>query len=204
MFAPKKLPPQEQAKEWKKTLRQEKRGIERQIHKIEMEEDRIKGKVKLMMKQGHTDAVMPLVKGLAESKRARSHLLKTCTQLDSLGRQIDLQVAEVKVMGCFKQSAEITHMMNMFVKLPEMQATMQRLSMEMERAGLAAEMIDDAMEEVNGNVEPEDQEAAVRMIYNSIATDVQKATGKPIKLMPVTQEEIAENPLAAKIAQEIA
>lgn len=204
MFAPKKLPPQEQAKEWKKSLRQEKRGIERQIHKIETEEERIKQKVKLLMRQGHTDAVMPLVKSLAESKRARSHLLKTCTQLDSLARQIDLQVAEVKVMGCFKQSAEITHMLNMFVKLPEMQATMQKLSMEMERAGLAAEMLDDAMEEVNGTVEPEDEEAAVRMIYNSIAKDVQKATGKPVKLMPVTQEEIAENPLAAKIAQEIA
>lgn len=204
MFAPKKVPPQEQAREWKKSIRQEKRVIERQIRKLETEEERVKQKVKLLIKQGNSDAAMPLVKSLAESKSARGKLLKTTLQMDSLVRQIDLQVAEVKVMGCFKQSAEITHMMNMFVKVPEMQATMQKLSAEMEKAGLAAEMIEDAMEDVNGTVEPEDEEAAVRMIYNSIAKDVQKATGKPVQMMPVTEEEIAMDPVATRLAKELA
>ena len=200
MFGKKKLPPAEQAKEWKKEIRQQRRMIDRQIRKIEMEEDKVKLKIKTLMKQGHGDAVMPLVQGIAESKKARSKLLKTGTQLDSLIRQIDLQVAQVKVTGCFKQSAEVTHMMNQFVKLPEMQATAQRLSQEMQKAGLASEMMDEALDEVNGDVEPEDQELAVKMIFNEIAKEVTKQTGKPIEMIPVSQEEIAADPEAAKLA----
>ena len=200
MFKKKKVPPQEQAREWKRGIQKERRTLERQIRKIEMEEDKVKMKVKQLMKQGHQDAVMPLIQGIAESKRAKSKLLKTCVQMDSLCRQIDLQVAQVKVTGCFQQSAEITHMMNQFVKVPEMQAAMQNMSKEMMHAGLAGEMIDDAMNEVTGDVEPEDQELAVKMIYNEIAKDVAKTTGKPVQMMPVTPEEIAADPDAAKLA----
>ena len=200
MFGKKKLPPQEQAKEWKKSIRAERRGIDRQIRKIEVEEEKVKAKVKLMMKQGHQDAVMPLVQSIAQSKRAKSKLLKTGVQLDSLVRQIDMQIAEVKVAGCFKASAEVTHMMNQLIRLPEMQATAQRLQLEMQKAGLATEMLDEALDEVNGDVEPEDQELAVKMVFNEIARDVQKQTGKPIAMIPVSQEEIAADPEAARLA----
>ena len=199
----KKVPPQEQAKEWKKGIRQQRRLVERQLRKIETEEDKVKARVKLLMKQGHGDSIMPLIQSIAESKKAKSKLLKTTHQLDSLIREIDLQLAQAKVMGCFQQSTEVTHMMNQMIRLPEMQATMAQMSKEMEHAGLAGEMLDDALEEVAGDVEPEDQELAVKMIYNEIAKDVQKTTGKPIQLMPVTAEEMAADPDAVKLAAPI-
>ncbi|KAK8886973.1 Charged multivesicular body protein 3 [Tritrichomonas musculus] len=189
----KKVPPQEQAKQWKTTIRQQRRELEHQSRRIEREEERLKLKVKNMIKQGQGQAAMPLVTELANSKKTRSKLLKTCTQLDSLTRQIDLQMAQVKVCGCFQQSAEISHMMNQMVKLPEMQATMVQLQQEMEKANLAQEMTDDAMDAID-DTDPEDQELATKLVYNSIVSEINKTGTKQIEPLPVDQSEIEENP----------
>lgn len=194
----KKVPPQEQAKQWKTTIRQQRRQLEHQTRRIEREEERLKLKVKNMIKQGQGQASMPLVAELANSKKARSKILKTCTQLDSLMRQIDLQIAQVKVCGAFQQSAEISHMMNQMVKLPEMQATMVQLQKEMEQANLAQEMTDDAMDSLD-DTDPEDQELATKLVYNSIVNEINKNGTKHIEPIPVDQSEIDENPNLVKM-----
>lgn len=198
MFGKKAPPPQEQAKEWKKNIKAQRRQIERQSHKIETEEERLKLKVKTLIKQGHQDAALPIVGELVNSRKARSKMLKTCYQLDSLIRQIDLQIAQVKVCGAFKQSTEVTHMLNQMIKLPEMQHTMMQLQQEMEKSGLAGEMIDEAMEQ--DEEDPEDAEVAAKLIYNQIAQEVNKTSAKPVPLIPVSQEEIEEDPKAAALA----
>lgn len=195
-----KLSPQDRAREWKKSIRSERRGIERSINKIQREEEKTKLKVKTLMKQGHSDAIMPLVKEIAASKRSRSKLLKTCYQLDSMVRQIDLQIAQVKVCGTFQKSAEVTKMMNQMVRLPEMQATMMHLQEEMMKSGVMEETIDEAMDMVQEDVEAEDQELAVKLVFNSIAAETSKQTGKPIEQIPIEQEELEENPDTVKLA----
>lgn len=197
MFKKKTVPPQEQAKEWKATLRTQKRQLERQMQRIEREEERVKLKVKQMVKQGQGEASMPLVAEIVNSKKTRSHLLKTCTQLDSLARQIDLQIAQVKVCGCFKQSAEISHMMNQMVKLPEMQATMQQMQKEMEIANLTEDMINDTMDTMD-DTEPEDQELAVKLVYNSLVNEINKTGNKQIQPIEIDQSELEQNPEVVK------
>ena len=195
-----KLSPQDRAREWKKSIRQERRGLERSMRKIEREEEKVKLKVKNLMKQGHSDAIMPLVKEIAASKKSRSKLLKTCTQLDSMVRQIDLQIAQVKVCGTFQKSAEVTKMMNQMVRLPEMQNTMMHLQQEMEKSGLMEETIDETMDMMQDDTEAEDQELAVKLVYNEIAKETSKQTGKPIEQIPIDQEELDENPDTVKLA----
>ena len=202
MFGKKKTP-QEQAKEWKQTIRTQRHMIERQSRKIEREEDRLKLKVKDMIKKGQGDACMPLVAELANSKKARSKFLKACTQLDSLIRQIDLQLAQVKVAGCFQKSTEITQMMNQMVKLPEIQATMQKLQMEMEKSGVTEEMLNDAMDTMD-DTSPEDQELATKLVYNQLVSEINKAQASrnqaPLQTIPIDPSELQENPDLVKLA----
>lgn len=197
MFGKKKLSPTEQAKEWKKSLKEQVRGLERQTRHIEREEDKLKNKVKLLMKQGHSDAVAPLVQELVNSKKAKSKILKTKTQIESIGRQIDLQLAQVKVCGCFQQSAEVTHMLNSLVKIPELQQTMCTLQQEMTKAGMASEAIDDTVEMIQED--EEDPELAVRLVFNQIANEV-NATGtkNKVELQPIEPEELEAEPEMAR------
>lgn len=195
MFGKKKLSPVEQAKEWKTNIRQQGRDLERQLRKIEREEEKLKLKVKTLMKQGNGDAVMPLVQELAYSKKAKSKIVKTRTQLDSMVRSIDIQIAEAKVCGAFTQSAEVTHLLNQLVSLPELQQSMVGLQGEMQKAGLVAEQVDEAFEMLDEEVE--DPELSVRLVFNEIATEVNKTSKTPIELQPIEPEEIEENPRVA-------
>jgi hypothetical protein len=199
MFGRKKVPPEEQAKAWKANIREQKRGVQRQINRIELEENRVKAKVSAMIKQGQTENAMPMVQSIAHARRARSNLLKTSTQLDSLVRQIDLQLAQLKVTGCFKQSAEITHMMNQMLRLEEVQAVAQQMNMEMANAGLIAEMVDESLEQATAQEAPEDQDLAVRLVYNEIAGQINKTAARPVPVLPVDQAELDANPQAAAL-----
>jgi charged multivesicular body protein 3 len=200
MFGRKKLSPQEQAREWKKNIRDQVRGLDRQTRSIEREEEKLKTKVKTLMRQGHSDAVAPLVQELVNSRKAKSKILKTKTQLESIGRQIDLQIAQVKVCGCFQQSAEVTHMLNGLVRIPELQQTMGVLQQEMMKAGIAADAVDDTIEMVQED--EEDPELAVRIVFNQIANEVNASAGQTkVQLQPIEPEELQDEPeLAASLA----
>jgi charged multivesicular body protein 3 len=198
MFGKKKPNPQEMAKEWKASVRAQKRGVERQIRHVELEEQKVKASVKQLVRSGNQGAAMPMIQTLVQSKKARSKMLMTCVQLDSLIREIDLQMGQMKVMGCFQKSVEVTKLLNSMMKLPELQATVMSLQKEMGQAGMVAEMMDDTLDQMNGDA-PEDEELAVRLMYNEIAGEVSKQTGQAVTTIPVSPEEIAADPKAAAL-----
>ena len=113
---------------------------------------------------------MLLVQELVHLKKAKSKLLKTRTQLESINRLIDLQIARFKVCGAFSQSAEVTQMLNQVVKLPELNATMVKLQQKMQKAGMAEEAEDDAIDMVQED--EEDPELAQRFVFNEIAKSI--------------------------------
>lgn len=187
----KKVPPAEQAKAWKQRLRQEGRALERNVTRILREEDRLKIRVKALARQGETEAAIPLVQELYNSRKARARLLRTKVQMDSIVRQIDLQLAQAKIVGAFQQSTDLTRMLNQMVALPEVQATMMGLRGEMDNAGLIAEMADEAFEMVEPE-EVEDPDVAIRLVFNEIAREANKAGGKQIQLLEIDPAELNE------------
>jgi hypothetical protein len=138
-----------------------------------------------------------IVRGIAESRKTRSKLLKTCTQLDLLVRQIDLQIAQAKIGSAFKQSAEMTHILNKMVCLPETQEAAMQLGKEMKQASMAGEMMNDAMDQVTDQGDPEEQELAVRLLYNEIAGQIDKTAARPVPLLPVDPADLDGGPAAA-------
>jgi hypothetical protein len=198
MFS-KKLPADEQAKAWKAGIREQKRNVQRQMRHIEWEENRVKATVATLIRQHQTENAMPMVQSIAASRKARSQLLKVCTQFDSLIRQIDLQLAQLKITGAFAASAEITHMMNQLLRLEDVQATAQQMNAEMMRAGIIAGMADETLESALEQDAPEDQELAVRLVYNEIARQVNRTGARRVPVIPIDPTEIAANPQAAAL-----
>jgi len=95
-----------------------------------------------------------MAKELVQSKKAKNRFHVMHANLNSCLMTLNQQRAMLKVSKSFEQSTEILTMMNDMVKLPELNATMQRMAMEMHKSGLIEEMIDDTMEEM----EPDDLE----------------------------------------------
>ena len=72
-------------------------GLGTILFHLRTEEAELTSGVLSLMRHGQIDAVKPLVGGLVLSRRVRSVVLTTCTQLDSLAWQPDLQAAQLKV-----------------------------------------------------------------------------------------------------------
>ena len=64
----------------------------------------------------------------------------------------------VKVTGTLQQSAEIMKASNSLLSVPQLSSTMREMSMEMMKAGIMQEMLDDTMESLDENQEDEEME----------------------------------------------
>eukprot|EP01006_Ploeotia_vitrea_P011600 TRINITY_DN3085_c0_g1_i2.p1 TRINITY_DN3085_c0_g1~~TRINITY_DN3085_c0_g1_i2.p1 ORF type:complete len:223 (+),score=51.52 TRINITY_DN3085_c0_g1_i2:38-670(+) len=202
LFGAKKVDPQEQAKEWRKQLRSEARGLDRQIRKITMEEQKVTRSVKEAAKKGQNDVVRILAKELVGSKKAKNRIYCAKAQLHSVEMSIQQQAAQVKLTGAIARSTEVMSSMNELMKVGEIQATMRAMSQEMMKAGLIDEMVEETMESLD-EVDEDEVDEEVDNVLNEIFKNVKTPNNKlptPVKEdEPVAEEEEEDDELEARL-----
>lgn len=154
MFGKKKSP-QELSREWTRGMKKEMRQIDRQIRKTQASKKKLQAEMKKEAKNVNGDkqrlaAVRIMAKSIVQTDKQIARLYGTKAQMNSVVMQIKEQQATIKMAKSMKQSAQISALMGKLVKLPELQGTMQKMQMEMQKNGLVQEMVDDAMDDVMG------------------------------------------------------
>ncbi|CAM9509491.1 unnamed protein product [Scytosiphon promiscuus] len=149
-----KVDPEEQAKEWRRSINHEAtlpalqvRALERQILSLERAEKKVQKDIKTMAKEGNRNqkAIRLLAKELVASRNAKNRMYEGKAQLHSVQMQLQNQLALIKVTGVIKKSTEIMAAIGNLVKIPELQENMYQLATEMERAGLVEEIVADGL-----------------------------------------------------------
>ncbi|KAI9321542.1 Snf7 family, partial [Dichotomocladium elegans] len=135
-----------QVKKWRQDIRAEQRLIDRQIRSIETEEVKAKRMIKQAAKRNDKTNCRLLAKELVRSQRQKNRLHTSKAQLNSIIMQLEHQLATIKVAGTIQRSSEVMNAVNRLVRLPEISQTMQHMSMEMMKAGIMDEMIEDTMD----------------------------------------------------------
>ncbi|ORX46038.1 hypothetical protein DM01DRAFT_1339679 [Hesseltinella vesiculosa] len=158
-----KKSPDELVKKWRQELRQQQRQIQRQIQSIDVEEAKVKKSIKTAAKKDPKICKM-LAMELVRSQRHKDRLYTSKAQMNSIIMQLEHQLATIKVAGSLQKSADVMKMVNSLVKLPEVSMAMQQMSMEMTKAGLMEEMINDTME----MMDDDDLEEAADEEVNSV------------------------------------
>ncbi|KAI8393613.1 Snf7-domain-containing protein [Radiomyces spectabilis] len=141
-----KKSPDELVRKWRQEIRAQQRIIQRQIHAIDLEEAKVKKSIKQVAKKGDAKNCKILAKELIRSQRHKDRLYTSKAQMNSIVMQLEHQLATLKVAGTLQKSSEIMQSVNQLVRLPEVSQAMQQMSMEMTKAGIMEEMIDDTME----------------------------------------------------------
>jgi charged multivesicular body protein 3 len=156
-----KTTPEEEVKQWTRSLRSEQRKIEMQITKIRREEAKTKMAMKQAAKQGDEVAVRMLAKEMIRSRKAVNRMYASKAQMNSVAMQLQNQVSQLKMTGSLKKSGEIMKEMNNLVKVKEVQQSMMAMSREMAKAGLIEETmnetIDSALDDDISDTELEDE-----------------------------------------------
>ncbi|KAL0246861.1 hypothetical protein GEMRC1_008067 [Eukaryota sp. GEM-RC1] len=161
--------PAEEAKEWRKKLRSEKRGIERQIRRIETEERRVQANIKQIAREGRGEQARILAKELVRSRKSRDRLWSARAQLNSVEMSITTNLGTAKMAQAMGQSSSILQSMSDLVKLPELSQTMMAMAREMEKAGVIDEMVNDTIDDALGD---EDEESEVEEHLDSVLSEI--------------------------------
>jgi len=196
MFGKKKTA-QELSREWTRNMKKEMRQIDRQIRKSQATKKKLQAEMKKEAKNVNGDkqrmaAVRIMAKSVVQTDKQIAHLYGTKAQMNSVCLQIKEQQATLKMAKAMKQSAQVSQIMGRLVKLPELQATMQKMQMEMQKNGLVSEIIDETMDDAMG-VDDDDVDEEIDKVIMEITdmnlADIGAINGK----LPKQKEEEKED-----------
>jgi charged multivesicular body protein 2A len=166
----KTIPPEEKLKNFKRSLRSAVRQLDRERQRLQNEDTKIKNEIKRLHAKGEVESVMILCKDIVRNRSAMNKFLKLGSQLESLGLRIETMKAQAGATQALKGAAQAMHQLNQMVNVPQMQAIIQKFTMENEAMDLKSEMVDDAMDMImdeDGTLE-EDTAAQYAKIFSEI------------------------------------
>ncbi|KAI9094616.1 Snf7-domain-containing protein [Phlyctochytrium arcticum] len=166
MLGVKRITPEEQAKKWRQTVRQQERELDKSMRGIDAEQMKVKRALKVAAKRNDTASCKLLAKEIVRSRKARDRLYTSKAQLNSLTMQMQHQMATMKISGTMQKSTDIMKIVNNLVKLPEISSTMQEMSAEMMKAGIIEEMMQDSIEMADeDDIEEEAEDEVNKVLF---------------------------------------
>jgi charged multivesicular body protein 3 len=158
----------EQAREWQRQIRGENRQLERDMGRIRQEEAKLKREITQMANKGQLQSVNTLAKQVVKSRKSIARLEQTRCSLNALNLQLTTAIASASASSAMKRSADMMKEMNRLASVPELQRTMQEMRVEMARA----EVVDDMMEEFYEESDDEREiDAEVQKVMDELVLD---------------------------------
>ncbi|EGU77273.1 Snf7-domain-containing protein [Fusarium oxysporum f. sp. albedinis] len=202
--------PQAQMRKCNALMRQNIRKIDRDIQTVKQVEYKTKNLILQADKRAQRDPsrakqaqqeVRDFARELVRARKTSARLITSKAQLNSVQMQVQEAFAVRKIEGSIRASVGIMKDVNSLIRLPELAGTMQELSVELMKAGIIEEMVEDSLP-ADGDMLMEDEEAdgEVDKVLGEILKD-RKQPALPVAPVPEPQkpqeeEEEEEDPEA--------
>ena len=186
--------------DWRKTLRCEIRRIDRDIHKMGVDEKKAMKECKNLSAKGHSNATRHLVKQVVNTRKAVTRMHVSKAQLNSVIENLRMSKGMLKMQDILGQSAFIMKEMNSLARLPDMQKTMSGMAREMMKAGLIEKQIEDTMDmlepdDLEDEIDAEVNKIMAELTSQTLTGDTAALTSKPIVVHKVAAADEEEVPL---------
>lgn len=135
--------------------------------------------------------VRDFARELVRARKQSARLVTSKAQLNSVQMQVNEAFAVRKIEGSIRAGVGIMKDVNSLIRLPELAGTMQELSVELMKAGIIEEMVEDTLP-ADGDMLMEDgeTEGEVDKVLGEILKG--KEPKMPVAPVPVPQEEEEE------------
>ncbi|KAK7060592.1 Vacuolar protein-sorting-associated protein 24 [Paramarasmius palmivorus] len=158
--------PEERVRAWQAKLRAESRTLDREMRQLDAATNKARQEVKKLATKGDVKSARILAREVVRSQKQKDRLSVSKARLGSIGTQLQQQMAMVKVTGSLQKSTEIMKLSNSLIKLPQVSQTMREMSMEMTKAGIMEEMLEDTLEmEDDEELEEEADEEVDKVLF---------------------------------------
>ncbi|OJA19006.1 hypothetical protein AZE42_00346 [Rhizopogon vesiculosus] len=138
--------PEERVRAWQGKLRAETRQLDKEMRQLEAATAKVRVTVRQLAAKGDLKSARILAKEVVRSNKQKDRLSVSKARLGSIGTQLQQQLAMAKVTGSLQKSTEIMKLSNSLIKLPQISQTMREMSMEMTKAGIMEEMLEDTLQ----------------------------------------------------------
>jgi charged multivesicular body protein 3 len=129
--------------------------------------------------------VRDFARELIRVRRTSARLVTSKAQLSSVQMQVNEAFAVRKIEGSIRASVGVMRDVNSLIRLPELAGTMQELSVELMKAGIIEEMVEDALpEDPDALFEDEEAEDEVDKVLGEILRDRKETTKLPAAPVP--------------------
>ncbi|KAI0137211.1 vacuolar protein-sorting-associated protein [Xylariales sp. AK1849] len=198
--------PNAQLRKCNALLRSNMRKLDRdigQVKQVEMKTknliiaaDRRAAKNPAQQKQAAREA-RDFAKELVRARKTSARLVTSKAQLNSVQMQVNEAFAVRKIEGSIRASVGIMKDVNTLIRLPELAGTMRELSVELMRAGIVEEMVNESLPEEDMF---EDEEVEAEGEVDKVLGEILK--GKMEKTGTLPSAPIAQEPVAAEEEEE--
>lgn len=184
-------------------MRKNIRNIERDIQNSKAAEVKAKNFIKAADRRGQLNParaaqarkdVRDFAHELLRQRRTTARLTTARAQLNSVHMQVEEAFAVRKIEGSIKSSVGIMKDVNRLIRLPQLSQTMTELSVELMKAGIIEEMVDDILPE-DGDMLEEDGEAEAEIdkILGEVLKDrKEKEPSLPAAPIPEPEKPVEE------------
>ncbi|KAL5527222.1 hypothetical protein ACEPAG_6013 [Sanghuangporus baumii] len=189
--------PEEKIRTWQGKLRGEQRQLDREMRQVgflclEMATKKAQVEVKKLAKKGDIKNAKVLAREVVRSNKQKDRLSVSKARLGSINNQLVQQLAMYKVTGALQKSTEIMKLSNSLVRLPQISQVMREMSMEMTKAGIMEEMLDDVMEMEDDEELEEEADAEVEKVLFEITDGKLGAAGTVKDELPAVADSVEE------------
>lgn len=186
----------EQVREWTRDLKKQIREIERESNKVLREEITVKNELKKEARAGNKKECLKYAKALLQSQRTREKMAMTKHQLNSVCLNLKTHYATLESTKHIKKSTEIINAMNKLMKVEAVADTCRSMAMEMNKAGIIDEMVQDAFDMMDGEDMEEEAEQEVNKVLYELTQgqlgSIGAATGNLKSKQEIEEEEVSE------------
>merc|ERR1712152_44104 len=137
------------------------RELDRERTKMEQQEKKIIADIKKMAKQGQMDAVKIMAKDLVRTRRYVKKWMLMRANSQAVSLKIQTLKSQSAMANAMKGVTKAMGSMNKQMKLPEIQKIMMEFEKQSEIMDMKGEMMEDAIDEVMGDEEDEEESDAI-------------------------------------------
>ncbi|EGR45920.1 uncharacterized protein TRIREDRAFT_23063 [Trichoderma reesei QM6a] len=192
--------PQAQARKCNAMIRSNIRKLDRDIAQVKQVEIKTKNLILAADKRAQRDPtrakqaqkeVRDFARELVRARKTSARLITSKAQLNSVQMQVNEAFAVRKIEGSIRASVGIMKDVNHLIRLPELSGTMRELSVELMKAGIIEEMVDETLpEDVDLLGEDEEAEGEIEKILGEVLS--RKEPSMPAAPVPEPQKPVAE------------
>ncbi|XP_033629660.1 charged multivesicular body protein 2a-like [Asterias rubens] len=156
LFGRKKTPA-EMLKQNQRALNRAMRDLDRERGRLESQEKKVIADIKKMAKQGQMDAVKVMAKDLVRTRRYVKKFIMMKANIQAVALKIQTLKSNQAMTDAMKGVTKAMSTMNRQLKLPQIQKIMMEFEKQSEILDMKEEMMNDAVDDVIGEEEDEDE-----------------------------------------------